>query len=140
MAQDKAQDRAARITRIVKVQEQLHRAEERALAEIEARRDRLKQDEADLIGLLNSEDGLAGLFMDATVNRLRSISEQLIHVELHRQAQAQRVIETGSRLKAAERLETDALRDARRAQEQAQLVEATERLSWQAPGNIKSRP
>lgn len=136
MAQEKAQDRAARITRIVKVQEQLHRAEERLLAEIEAHRDRLKQDEADLIGLLNAEDGLAGLFMDATVNRLRSIAEQLIQADLQRQAQAQKVIETGARLKAAERLQTEALRDARREQEQAQLFEATERLSWQAPGKI----
>jgi len=136
MAQERAQDRAQRIARIVKVQEQLHRAEERRLAEIEAERDRLKQDETDLIGLLNAEDGLAGLFMDATVNRLRSIAEQLIHVDLQRQAQAQKVIETGSRLKAAERLLTDAERDARREQEQQQLVEATERISWQAPGKI----
>ena len=74
--------------------------------------------------------------MDATVNRLRSIAEQLIQADLQRQAQAQKVIETGARLKAAERLQTEALRDARREQEQAQLFEATERLSWQAPGKI----
>jgi len=131
-----AQDRATRVRRIVKVQEQLHRLEEQRLAEAQALLDRLRQDEVDLIGLLNAEDGLAGLFMDATVNRLRSISEQLVHADVQRQAQAQKVVETGSRLKAAERLLAEAEREARRESEQKQLVEATERLSWQAPGKI----
>lgn len=136
MAQERAQDRAARLARIVKVQEQLHRAEERRLAEIQQEFDRLRQDEIDLIALLNAEDGLAGLFMDATVNRLRSVAEQQIQTALKRQAQTQAVLETGSRLKAAEKLLTEAEREARREAEQQQLSEAMERLSWQAPGKI----
>jgi len=136
MAAERAQDRAQRLARIVKVQEQLHRAEERRLADIQERFDRLRQDETDLIALLNSEDGLAGLFMDATVNRLRSVSEQQIATALERQAQMQVVLDTGSRLKAAEKLLGEAERAARREAEQSQLAEATERLSWQAPGKI----
>jgi hypothetical protein len=136
MAQTRARDRAAQLARIVKVQEQLHRAEERRLAEIQDEFDRLRRDETDLIALLNSEDGLAGLFMDATVNRLRSVAEQQIQVALQRQAQTQAVLDTGSRLKAAEKLHEEAERDARREAEQEQLAEATERLSWQAPGKI----
>lgn len=139
MATEKARDRAERVRRIVKVQEQLHRAEKQRLAEVQDLHARLKQDEGDLIGLLNAEDGLAGLFLDATVNRLRSTAEHLIQADLQRQAQAQKVIETGSRLKAAERLLDEADRDARREQEQQQLAEATERLSWQAPGKIMGR-
>lgn len=139
MAQERAQDRAARLTRIVKVQEQLHRAEEQRLVEIQDRFDQLRQDETDLIALLNAENGLAGLFMDATVNRLRSLAEQQIQTALQREAQMQAVLETGSRLKAAEKLLTEAERDARREAEQQQLAEATERLGWQAPGKILGR-
>lgn len=139
MAQERAQDRAARIARIVKVQEQLHRAEERRLAEIQEAFDRLRQDEIDLIARLNAEDGLAGLFIDATVNRLRSVAEQQIQVALQRQDQMEAVLDTGSRLKAAEKLLLEAERDARREAEQTQLAEATERLSWQAPGKIMGR-
>lgn len=139
MAQERAQDRAARLTRIVKVQEQLHRAEEQRLVEIQDRFDQLRQDETDLIALLNAEDGLAGLFMDATVNRLRSLAEQQIQTALQREVQMQAVLETGSRLKAAEKLLTEAERDARREAEQQQLAEATERLGWQAPGKILGR-
>ena len=138
MAQERAQDRAARLARIVKVQEQLHRAEEQRLVEIQDRFDQLRQDETDLIALLNAENGLAGLFMDATVNRLRSLAEQQIQTALQREAQMQAVLETGSRLKAAEKLLTEAERDARREAEQQQLAEATERLGWQAPGRTGS--
>ncbi len=127
------------MARIVKVQEQLHRAEEQRLAEIQQQFDQLRQDETDLIARLNADDGLAGLFMDATVNRLRSVAEQQIQVALERQAQTQAVLDTGSRLKAAEKLLGEAERDARREAEQQQLAEATERLGWQAPGKIVGR-
>lgn len=139
MAAERARDRAARLARIVKVQEQLHRTEERHLAEIQEHFDRLRQDETDLIARLNAEDGLAGLFMDATVNRLRSVAEQQIQTALQRQTQTEAVLATGARLKAAEKLLAEAERDARREDEQQQLTEATERLSWQAPGKIVGR-
>jgi hypothetical protein len=139
MAAERARDRAARLARIVKVQEQLHRTEERLLAEIQEHFDRLRQDETDLIARLNAEDGLAGLFMDATVNRLRSVAEQQIQTALQRQTQTEAVLATGARLKAAEKLLAEAERDARREDEQQQLTEATERLSWQAPGKIVGR-
>lgn len=139
MAAERARDRAARLARIVKVQEQLHRTEERLLAEIQEHFDRLRQDETDLIARLNAEDGLAGLFMDATVNRLRSVAEQQIQTALQRQTQTEAVLATGARLKAAEKLLAEAERDSRREDEQQQLTEATERLSWQAPGKIVGR-
>lgn len=139
MAAERARDRAARLARIVKVQEQLHRTEERHLAEIQEHFDRLRQDETDLIARLNAEDGLAGLFMDATVNRLRSVAEQQIQTALQRQTQTEAVLATGARLKAAEKLLAEAERDSRREDEQQQLTEATERLSWQAPGKIVGR-
>ena len=49
MAQEKAQDRAARITRIVKVQEQLHRAEERLLARLTLQAVRKRVGEGDAV-------------------------------------------------------------------------------------------
>lgn len=134
-----AQSRADRIRRIVDVQKQLHRAEEWRLGEIQVEVDRIETERHELIALLNSDAGLHGLFMDATVNRLRSLAEQAIQTDLHKQQQTQKVIEAGARLKAAERLFERAEREAEREAERMQLQEATERVSWQAPGKIVGR-
>ncbi len=131
-----AQSRADRIRRIVDVQKQLHRAEEWRLGEIQVEVDRIETERHELIALLNSDAGLHGLFMDATVNRLRSLAEQAIQADLQKQQQTQKVIEAGARLKAAERLFERAEREAEREAERMQLQEATERVSWQAPGKI----
>lgn len=134
-----AQSRSDRIRRLVDVQRQLHRAEEWRLGEIQAQVDQIAADQHELIGLLNSDAGLHGLFMDATVNRLRSLAEQAIQADLQKQQQSQKVIEAGAHLKAAERLLDRAFREAERDAERLQLQEATERLSWQAPGKIVGR-
>lgn len=133
------QARLQRVERIVRVQQQLHRAEEWKLAEIQAHIDTIERDQQDLIGLLNSDIGLRSLFADTAVKRLRSLAEQSVQAQTQRQIQLHKVIEAGSRLKAAERLLERARRAARRAEEEAQLREATERLSWQAPGKIAGR-
>ena len=134
-----ADDRAKRIKRILTVQEQLQRAEEWRLSEIEQRITSLETDQHDLIAGLNSETGLQGLFMDATVRRVKSLQEDARKTSLMRNEQAQRVLETGARLKAAERLLGKAEAEADRIEEESQLREATERLAAQAPGKITDR-
>lgn len=131
-----AQARLERVRRIVNVQRQLHRAEEWQLAEIQARVDAVEREQQELIDLLNSDAGLRSLFVDAAVNRLRSLAEQAIQAQMQRQMQLQRVLEAGARLKAAERLSERAERVARREAEDAQLRETIERISAQAPGKI----
>lgn len=131
-----AEDRVARIGRILKVQQQLHRAEEWRLAEIEQQLQSLETGQQELIDGLNSETGLQGLYMDATVRRIKSLGDAARTAETDRAIQSGRVLETGSRLKAAERLMQRAEADARREEEESQLKEAVERLAAQAPGKI----
>ncbi|MDX2202966.1 MAG: hypothetical protein NW223_09455 [Hyphomicrobiaceae bacterium] len=131
-----AEDRVDRIRRILKVQQQLHRAEEWRLSEIEQRIASLEADQRDLIAALNAENGLEGLFLDATVRRVKSLAESARVAEGERAEQAGRVLETGSRLKAAERLLQRAEAHARREEEAADLREIMDRLASQAPRKI----
>jgi hypothetical protein len=134
-----AEDRVTRIGRILKVQEQLHRAEEWRLAEIERQLEGFEAEQREIVDALNSESGLQSLFLDASVRRVRSLGEAVRGTEAERQAQSARVLETGSRLKAAERLMQRAESEARREEEDSQLRDAVERLAAQAPGKHTDR-
>jgi hypothetical protein len=134
-----AEDRVTRIGRILKVQQQLHRAEEWRLAEIERQLEGFEAEQREIVDALNSESGLQSLFLDASVRRVRSLGEAVRGTEAERQAQSARVLETGSRLKAAERLMQRAESEARREEEDSQLRDAVERLAAQAPGKHTDR-
>ncbi|RTL67934.1 MAG: hypothetical protein EKK41_16325 [Hyphomicrobiales bacterium] len=129
-----AEDRVSRIGRILKVQQQLHRAEEWRLAEIERQLEGFEAEQREIVDALNSESGLQSLFLDASVRRVRSLGDAVRGTEVEREAQSARVLETGSRLKAAERLMQRAESEARREEEDSQLQEAVERIAAQAPG------
>lgn len=131
-----ADDRVVRLGRILKVQQQLHRAEEWRLAEIEQQIASLETDQRELIEALNADNGLEGLFLDATARRIRSLADTARLAEGDRAAQAAKVLETGARLKAAERLMQRAEAQARRDAEASDLREIMERLATQAPGKI----
>lgn len=133
-----SQDRQKRVQRILKVQEQLHQAEAWRLAEMQQHLNALEQDQHDLISSLNAQDALQGLFMDATVRRLKSLADQARTAEVLKEEQAQRVLEVGAQLGAAERLFDKVTKDVERAQEERQLTEATERVAAQAPGTLLS--
>lgn len=131
-----ADDRVARIGRILKVQQQLHRAEEWRLSEIEQQIAGFETDQRELIDGLNSETGLQGLFLDTTVRRIKSLGDAARAADVERAVQARRVLETGARLKAAERLMQRVEAEARRTAEEQDLREVVERLTSQAPGKI----
>lgn len=129
-------DRRERVRRILKVQEQLRQVEEWRLAQAQQHVDGLAQEQAELIASLNADDGLQGLFMDATVRRLRSLAEQAKAAAQVKDQQAERLLEAGTKAGAAERLLALVSKEAERAEEAGQLAETTERLTAQAPGKI----
>lgn len=135
-----AGESVARLGRILKVQRQLHRAEEWRLAEIEQQIVSLETEQRDLVDALNAESGLEGLFLDATARRIRSLADAARLAEVDRAAQAVRVLETGARLKAAERLMQRAEANARREEEAKDLREIMERLAAHAPGRKAMQP
>lgn len=131
-----AQDRLQRVRRILAVQEQLHKVEQYRLAEAQQHLAHLVQDQHALISSLNAEDGLQGLFMDATVRRLKSLADQEMTATRSQDDQELRTREVGAKVGVAQRLFDTAFQQARRAEEAGQLADTVERVAAQAPGKI----
>lgn len=131
-----AQDRLQRVQRILSVQEQLHKMEQYRLAEMQQHLAHLVQDQQALISSLNAEDGLQGLFMDATVRRLKSLADQEKTAARIQDDQERRTQEVGAKVGLAQRLFDTAEQMARRAEEADQLADIVERVAAQAPRKI----
>jgi hypothetical protein len=99
-----AQHRAARAQRILDVQKQLYQIEEWKLAQLQHRLADLEREQHELIGALNTDAALQGLFIDAMARRLRSLADAAARFERDRAAQALRVQQAGARVALAGRL------------------------------------
>lgn len=131
-----AEDRTARAQRVLAVQKQLYRMEEWKLAELQRQLADLEREQHELIGTLNTDAALQGLFIDAMARRLRSLSDAAGRVERERAAQAQIMREAGARVGIARRLSDRLDRQAARDEEKKDLGETIERLSAQASRKI----
>ena len=131
-----AQDRLQRVRRILSVQEQLHKVEQYRLAEVQQHLAHLVQDQRALISSLNAEHGLEGLFMDATVRRLKSLADRERTATLSQDEQEARTREVGAKVGVAQRLFDTAAQQARRAEEADELAQTIERAAAQAPRKI----
>jgi hypothetical protein len=123
-----AEDRARRVARILEVQKQLYAREEWRLTELQRRLGDLDRDQRELIGALNEDAALQGLFLDAMARRLRSLADEWARVEREREAQAHAVRSAGARVGTAQRLFDRVTREAARAREQHALAETLDRL------------
>jgi hypothetical protein len=130
-------DHARKVHRILAVQQQLHRIEQWRLADLRARLEQLAADQRDLIGALNEDDALQGLFIDSMARRLQSLSEEASNTGQQQEIQAARLLDQAGRLICAERLAETADLQELRAEEKKGLSEAIERLS--DPGAQASR-
>ena len=81
---------ARKIHRILAVQQQLYRIEEWKLADLERTLERLEVSQREVIGALNEDDALQGLFIDAMARRLRSLGEEASRVGQERDGPDQR--------------------------------------------------
>jgi hypothetical protein len=130
-------DHARKVHRILAVQQQLHCIEQWRLADLRARLEQLAADQRDLIGALNEDDALQGLFIDSMARRLQSLSEEASNTGQQQEIQAARLLDQAGRLICAERLAETADLQELRAEEKKGLSEAIERLS--DPGAQASR-
>lgn len=121
------QERAQKVKRMLAVQQQLTRIEEWKLADLERTLEGLEASQRELIGALNEDDALQGLFIDALARRLRSLSEEALRVGEERQAQSARLLEHGARRVCAERLAEAVALQVARAADKKQLLDIIER-------------
>jgi hypothetical protein len=119
---------ARKIHRILAVQQQLYRIEEWKLADLERTLERLEVSQREVIGALNEDDALQGLFIDAMARRLRSLGEEASRVGQERDEQSARLLEHGARKVCAERLAEAADRQAAQATDKMQLLDVIERF------------
>jgi hypothetical protein len=123
---------ARKIHRILAVQQQLYRIEEWKLADLQRALERLAASERGVIGALNEDDALQGLFIDAMARRLRSLAEEASRVGQEKEAQAARLLEHAARKICAERLAEAVDRQVVRATDKKLLLDTIERFTGAA--------
>lgn len=118
--------RAQKAHRVLAVQKQLHRVAAWKLAELRGRLQELEASQAELIGALNEDDALHGLFIANIARRIRSLAEESSRVAREREDQSRKLIGQASRVRLVERMTARIdLQDARQEAQQ-ELIEAIE--------------
>jgi hypothetical protein len=79
---------------------------------------------------------LHGLFLDATVRRLRSVAEEAARLEQQREQQSRKLLASATRLKSAERLLDAAEREAQLELEKKELLDLIEQLAAPADASL----
>jgi hypothetical protein len=98
------ENRAKKARRLLNVLEQLHQIEERKKLELQRRYDELERSQVEVIGALNADDALHGLFVDTTAKFLKSLAQEAQRVAQARQLQSEKLRERATKVKTAERL------------------------------------
>jgi hypothetical protein len=124
--------RTAKIARMVAVQRQLHRLAEWKLVQLQRREADLHGQESSLIGSLNAEEPLHGLFVPAMAKRLASIGKESAVVAHARQSQSDIVLAECRKLKQAERMGHAAASSRERDDEKRRLEETIDQTIMRA--------
>ncbi|HXF55689.1 MAG TPA: hypothetical protein VNK52_16365 [Hyphomicrobiaceae bacterium] len=119
-------ERSRRAERIVAVQRQMHRVETWKLAQLQQRLAEIEASKVGLIGALNSDEALHGLFIDAMAKRLRFVSEEAARIASERDLQSRKVVERLRHVRLAERLSSIVETQEQRAEMGKELAETIE--------------
>lgn len=98
------QDRTKKVRRLLNVLEQLHQIEERKKLELQRRYDELERSQIEVIGALNTDDALHGMFIDTTAKFLKSLAQESQRVAEAKEVQSEKLRERATKVKTAERL------------------------------------
>jgi uncharacterized coiled-coil protein SlyX len=115
--------------RILEVQRQLHHIETWKLSQLQHRLEELELSQQELIGCLNDDAALQGVFIDALARRLRRLAEETARIGQDRDAQAVRVAERAAQALCAEKLCEGLDQEDARAEAKARLLDILERQS-----------
>jgi len=130
------QTRAQKIKRIVRAQEQLKLAEEWRLRSLDGQLADAWVSERELLTSLRTDNALHGLFLDATVRRLRTVAEEVERIRKQQERQSRKLLASAIRLKSAEQLSAAAERDSRREIEKKELLDLIEQLVNRADASL----
>lgn len=122
------QRRARKSHRVLALQQQLNRIEQWKLAELQRRLAGLETEQRELIGALNEDHALHGLFIDTMARRLSSLAEEAVVVGRDKDAQSVRAVEHSAKVKLAERLAEARDLDVQRADDRRQLLDMIEQF------------
>lgn len=114
-------DRARSLKRILEVQRQLHSLEELKFARLKQELTRCQGEQRALTEALSADGALAGLFIDMTVRRIKSLQLEEAHLEPQVEAQAKVLVEHGGRMRNSERLAAELAVEVRREDERLEL-------------------
>jgi hypothetical protein len=115
--------------RILVVQRQLQRMEERKLALVQQQEAAVDADRREILQSLNDKEVLHGLFVFAMAKRLRKLDEETARLEVEKSVVARRLMEQGRRRKRAETL-FDTVSDSwRREEDRRELLDTIEQAS-----------
>ncbi|MFZ5672274.1 MAG: hypothetical protein ACOZAM_04845 [Pseudomonadota bacterium] len=123
------QNRLRSLSRILKVQAELHRTEERRLAQLKQRETALGEERVELIGALDRHETLYGAFIYPMAKRLRAIEEEQANVKRDQEVVAGRLRERAKQKKHTERLRAGMQAAWNKAEEQRELVDMIERAA-----------
>jgi hypothetical protein len=115
--------RLASVERVLAVQRRLRQLAEAKLAELELRQSALEASRRELVGALNGDTTLHGLFIDAMARRVRSVSAEIANLEHAKEAQSKRLLEQTGRQKRAERVASSLDREYRMHLEKRDLAD-----------------
>jgi hypothetical protein len=116
-------ERLKSIKRILAVQEQLRGLAETRLAALARRGDALEATRRDLVGALNEDQALHGLFVASMARRVSQVSREIAEVEKAKDVQARLLLQHSGRLKQVERVAGSLDRRYREARERKELAE-----------------
>jgi hypothetical protein len=122
--------------RILSVQRQLQRQEERKLADLQRREAAARTEQEEIIRSLNEKEVLHGLFVFAMAKRMRSLDEQVAALEREKQGTVRRLMEQARKRKRAETL-FESVNDAwRREADKRELLEVIERAAGKPDASL----
>lgn len=119
-------DRAKSLKRILEVQRQLHALEELKFARLKQQVTECQNEQRALTEALSGEEALAGLFMDVTVRRIKSLQQEESRLIPQVEAQARVLVEHGGRMRNSERLAEEVAVEMRREEERRELEQLLE--------------
>lgn len=122
--------------RILAVQRQLQRQEERKLAQIQRREAGVRADQEQILQSLNEKDVLHGMFVFAMAKRLRSLDEQAAKLEREKADAARRLMLQSRRRKRAETLFEEVAEAWRKEKDRRELLDTVERAASQRDASL----
>jgi hypothetical protein len=120
--------RERKIRRILHLQQQLHRLSQWRLSELQGQEAEIKDKQRDLIGALNSDSRLQGLFVESMAKRLSSLANEEVRVAGLKKAQNEDVWAHARRVRQSERQVDAASLARRRGTERQELDDLVDRI------------